>query len=232
MNNTKKSVLVANDVLDSIRSGKYAPVGSKLPSEPELAKQMGVSRNAVREALTALQVVGIIESRVGDGTYVTSAPPDIPFGAKGFGFNKNREDLFDVWEARKEIEVTIVRMAVRTATEKAIQRIRYYVDEMYDVLQREDWRQYLKASKNFHFAIAQAADNALLEEVILPIITFTENYMLQRVSPDRLIERFKASLKEHEEIVNAIAERDQEKAVRLITNHFDKASAYYNRTPR
>jgi len=149
---------------------------------------------------------------------------------KGFGFRKDREDLFDVWEARKEIEITIVRMAIRSSTDKGIQRIQYFVQEMHDAVAASNCREYLRTSKNFHFAIAQAADNSLLEEIILPIITFTENYMLRKVPPEQLLERCKESLKEHEAILHTIMERDQERAVLLTARHFEHASKYYNNT--
>jgi len=229
MASTKKSALVANHILAAIEDAHYR-IGEKLPSEPELASQTRVSRNAVREALTALQILGITESRVGDGTYVVSMPQGMRLDRKGFGFREDREDLFDVWEARKEIEITIVRMAVRSSADKAIQRIHYFVQEMHDALAASNCRQYMRTSKNFHFAIAQAADNSLLEEISLPIITFTENYMLRKVPPEQLLERCKVSLKEHEEILHAIMERDQERAVLLTAKHFENASRYYNNT--
>lgn len=66
-----KSILVAQELMKAIRSSAYG-VGDRLPPERSLPKLMGVSRAAVREALCALQVVGVVESYVGDGTYVRS----------------------------------------------------------------------------------------------------------------------------------------------------------------
>jgi len=67
----KKSTLVAEWVLEQIRSQVY-PEGAKLPSEREIAQTLGMSRPPVREALSALQIAGIVEIRPGDGTYVKS----------------------------------------------------------------------------------------------------------------------------------------------------------------
>ncbi|MDR7465382.1 MAG: GntR family transcriptional regulator, partial [Armatimonadota bacterium] len=68
----KKSTHVAEQILQAIMSGQYR-VGDRLPPERVLAEEMGVSRPSVREALSALQIVGVVASRVGDGTYVRSA---------------------------------------------------------------------------------------------------------------------------------------------------------------
>ncbi len=70
----KKSTLVAEWVLDKIRSQMYTE-GAKLPSEREIAQILGVSRLPVREALSALQILGIVETQPGSGTYVRKSTP-------------------------------------------------------------------------------------------------------------------------------------------------------------
>ncbi|EKD34792.1 MAG: hypothetical protein ACD_75C02183G0001, partial [uncultured bacterium] len=65
----KKSSFIADQILRMINSGLYK-AGSRLPSERTITEQMGVSRPSLREAISALQIVGILESRPGDGTYV------------------------------------------------------------------------------------------------------------------------------------------------------------------
>ncbi|MBI3998745.1 MAG: FadR family transcriptional regulator, partial [Armatimonadetes bacterium] len=69
----RKSALVAEQLIEAIRSNVYR-VGSRLPPERVIAEQMGVSRPSVREALSALQLAGVLESRPGDGTYVVELP--------------------------------------------------------------------------------------------------------------------------------------------------------------
>ncbi len=65
-----KGAIIAEQILERIKSGEY-PSGSKLPAERIIAEQMGVSRHSVREAISALQIVGFLESRPGDGTYIS-----------------------------------------------------------------------------------------------------------------------------------------------------------------
>ena len=66
----KRSSIIADFIVDQIRGNEYH-AGMKLPSERTIAEQMGVSRPSVREAISALQIVGILDSRPGDGTYVS-----------------------------------------------------------------------------------------------------------------------------------------------------------------
>ena len=68
----KKATYVAEQIIDAIKQGAYQ-IGDKLPSERDIAKQMKVSRNSVREALSALQILGVIESRPGTGTYIRNS---------------------------------------------------------------------------------------------------------------------------------------------------------------
>jgi DNA-binding FadR family transcriptional regulator len=65
----KRSSIIAEQIVNKIRSGEY-PQGSRLPPERAIAEQMGVGRPSVREAISALQIAGLLESRPGDGTYV------------------------------------------------------------------------------------------------------------------------------------------------------------------
>ena len=67
----KKSVNVAEEIMRAIREGEFKP-GENLPAERKMAAQMGVSRNSIREALSALQIVGMVESKAGSGNYVAS----------------------------------------------------------------------------------------------------------------------------------------------------------------
>ena len=65
-----KGAIIAEQILEQIKSGEYQ-AGSKLPPERVIAEQMGVSRPSVREAVSALHIVGVLESRPGDGTYIS-----------------------------------------------------------------------------------------------------------------------------------------------------------------
>jgi len=70
-------------IKDLIVSGEFAP-GDRLPKETELAERLGLSRNSLREAVRALALVGVLEPRQGDGTYVTSLEPELLLAGTSF----------------------------------------------------------------------------------------------------------------------------------------------------
>ena len=70
-------------IKDLIMSGEFT-AGSKLPNEQDLSQRLGLSRNSLREAVRALTLIGVLEPRVGDGTYVTSLEPELLLAGMGF----------------------------------------------------------------------------------------------------------------------------------------------------
>lgn len=99
----KKSTLVARWVLEQIRARRY-PEGTKLPSEREIAQILRVSRPPVREALSALQIAGIVEIRPGDGTYVKSAAPVPETVDTTLSVLEEGESPFEVMQVRRILE--------------------------------------------------------------------------------------------------------------------------------
>ena len=71
------------EIKNLIMSGEFV-AGSRLPKEQDLAQRLGLSRNSLREAVRALSLIGVLEPRVGDGTYVTSLEPELLLTGMGF----------------------------------------------------------------------------------------------------------------------------------------------------
>jgi len=226
--NRKKSAYAVEQILNAIRCGEYR-VGDKLPSERVIAKQMGISRNSVREALSALQIMGVIESKPGDGTYVCDSTKNKSRVDHILTLVRENEDLCDIWEARKEIEASLVKFAVDRANVRAINRIQYYLEKMRRAIDAGDSAKYLNIDKKFHLAIAKAADNSLLEGILHPLVTITDEYLLENINLDHLLTRCKESLKEHEAILNAIKSRDEVAGIKAIYIHFEKVERYFGR---
>src|SRR4030042_2752670 len=96
----KKSSFIADQILGMINAGRYK-VGSKLPSERTITEQMGVSRPSLREAISALQIVGILESRPGDGTYVSNPVPTEDLMRRAVAVLEECDSPFENMQARK-----------------------------------------------------------------------------------------------------------------------------------
>jgi len=222
----KKSALVARQILDAFENRQFEP-GDRLPPERVLAQEMKVSRTCVREALKALEVLGLIESRVGDGTYVLPDATESNQWLGGVPSAHETTDLIDIWEARAEIEAVVVRLAISTATTKAITRIESHLKKLRQRVEAEDAEGYLDQDRQFHMAIARAADNPLLESMISPLIQLITQSLLEDIPRPRVARRLKISLAEHENLVAAIKRRDEKDAVDIVRDHFKKVREFY-----
>src|SRR3954454_16273983 len=100
-----------------ISSGEFS-AGARLPTERELTQRFGISRSSLREAVRALALVGVLEPRVGDGTYVTTLEPDLLLTGIGFVSDlANAESLLEIHAIRRLLEPEATRMATPRLTE-------------------------------------------------------------------------------------------------------------------
>jgi len=225
----KKSSLVAQQILKTFNDGVYRS-GDKLPPEREVADEMKVSRTCVREALKALEVLGLIESRVGDGTYVLPEATETTQVLRDLSAEQQKQDLLDVWEARAEIDAVIVKLAANVATNKAIERIQNCHQEMRSMVEAQDPLGYLELDRTFHLAVARAADNPLLEGMIRPLIRIANDSHRDYVPRFRLVKRLEVSYAEHARIVDAIERRDGAAGGAAARDHFEKIREFYSRS--
>jgi len=148
---------VAREFRRLIRDGEW-PVGSRIPGELELTEQLGVSRATVREALRALTGTGLLEAKVGDGTYVRARDEITGVLVR----DEPTPSLSEVLDARAGLEAAAARLAARQATPEALQ-------EMTDSLVARDRAEaqgaeedYVIADARFHRAVVTASGNAVL----------------------------------------------------------------------
>src|SRR5215831_2894760 len=115
---------IADQIRTLIRSKEF-PAGSRLPPERDLARQLGVSRPSVREALIALEVEGLVEVRIGSGIYVRSAP-EAPIVASA----EAAAGPFELLRARYVIEAECAALAAKSARRSQLAAIAAAIDEM------------------------------------------------------------------------------------------------------
>jgi len=222
----KKSIYVAEQIIAAIRRGEYKQ-GDKLPPERTIAQQMNVSRNCVREALSALQITHILATRVGAGTYV-----DNPVGSevdieKALRLARDGKDLLEIWEARKEIEIALIKLAINRATPEDIAKISYHLEEMRAAVSVRDINRYLDANKAFHLAIAAGADNLPLRNAVEVLQDYTDKQILNDVNKAYVVDGMEKSLQEHEDILNAIRNGDNVAGTKAIKAHFKELEDYF-----
>jgi len=211
---------VADQLRALIDGGEY-PVGSRLPTERELAEQLKVSRPTVREALIALEVEGRVRIRVGSGIYVTepTAIASVPASA-------TIEGPFELLRAREFIESAIAGEAARLATADDIARIDAALEAMATVEHPSEAS--MIHDRAFHVAVAGCLGNAVLVRVVGELFDQRLNpYFAKLAHYFENPESWQAAHAEHEEIRHAIVARDSERARVAMRDHLACSQARF-----
>jgi len=210
------SEAIAAWIEDMILKGELKP-GERLPNEPDLARMFGVSRGALREALSALKAKGIIERRPGRGTYIRRIRRAELLN--GLATRKGDEELFlDLLEVREWLESKVVELAIERGTPKDIEKIRDALQLLPRALS-EGTPSPLEADLEFHLSLALAAHNEILFRLARNV-----NELLQDVRERTLMQpgRLAACQREHEAIFAAICDRDLDRALKAIKAHLNQ----------
>jgi len=143
------------------------PIGAALPSERQLAAQLGVSRNILREAVRMLVQRGLLEVRPGSGTYVARPGAEFLQDFLDLFVRTSEFGLFDLVEARQALEVQIAELAAQRATEDDCRLIDQYLGELEEAA--DDPERYIEADISFHAALGRAARNEILQQLMKSI---------------------------------------------------------------
>ena len=192
--------------------------GDRLMSEREIAEQLGVSRTSVRQALTALKVLGLVESRQGDGVYLLR-PPNSVISTLASELVSSEDDHPLIWEVREAIEVQAARLAARRRTADDLAEMHAALDEMDSSI--AEGGDGIEGDRRFHRAISAAAHNPFLQELIEQLAP-----MMDRTSAASLTTagRPARSLQAHREILEAITARDEGIALERMRQHVETSA--------
>jgi DNA-binding FadR family transcriptional regulator len=213
---------IADQIAALIERGEYG-MGQRLPPERDLAKQLGVSRPSVREALIALEVEGYVEVRVGSGVYVMG-----PRAADHVGEPLNSDSgPFELIRARWLIEAECAALAAKAATRAQVRAMEDALDSM--EADRDHGVMPLAADRLFHLRIAEASGNSALALVVKTLWD-------QRTGPLflRLEHHFDTpalwtvAIREHREIVAAITRHDAAAARAAMRRHMNHAAKRFS----
>jgi DNA-binding FadR family transcriptional regulator len=214
---------VADQLRQLIDAGEY-PVGSRLPSERELAEQFRLSRPTVREALIALEVEGRVRIRVGSGIFVRSAGAGTRPHLGG-----NHEGPFELLRAREFVEGAI-------AAEAAFQAKAEDIDRLDDVLNRmkasdHPSEQTIGMDREFHTSVAGILGNAVLVRFIGEMFDERFNpYFVRLSSYFESPQSWRAAIEEHVAVRNAIAARDPARAKAAMQEHLQLSQRRFSPT--
>jgi GntR family transcriptional regulator, transcriptional repressor for pyruvate dehydrogenase complex len=219
----KKSSFIADQILRMINSGLYK-AGSRLPSERTITEQMGVSRPSLREAISALQIVGILESRPGDGTYVSAPIVTEDLLRRAVTVLEECDSPFENMQARKALEIGTVRLAIDVATDADLKALQAAWNEKCVRGRRGDLEEYLRYGKEFHISIARASKNRIIEAIMEKLLDMTIQPLWISMRRDYFLRdssRMELMLDIHDRITQAIVARDKDRASRELEIHYD-----------
>ena len=215
---TKKVYIkIVEQIRDLMQSGKLRP-GDKLPPEQILAGEFGTSRPSVREALSALEILGITESRGGKGNFIRSHVS--PFThEKEFKELEAQESPFEVLEARKLIEAQVAGLAAQRATRQNTADIEKWLDEMKRTIRKIP--EVIEHDREFHLSIARAVSNGILFSIVAYLTQGLKEELWMHLTakswslPHRPEKRFE----EHARILDAIKNKDSNTAYQRMYQH-------------
>ncbi|UNK71250.1 FadR/GntR family transcriptional regulator [Microbacterium sp. H1-D42] len=210
---------VTDDAIEKIKamivSGELNP-GDRLPPEKELAERLGLSRNSMREAVKALEVIRVLDVRRGDGTYVTSLEPHLLLEAISFVVDMHDDDsLLELFAVRRMLESQATGLAAGNATPDAAQVL---LDEIGSVDQGTvSIDDLVEHDIRFHREVARLAGNGYLASLIDGLSSQTIRARVWRgLTEQGAVAR---TLSEHQAIAEAIAQHDSGLASSLATAH-------------
>ncbi|MFE0812836.1 FadR/GntR family transcriptional regulator [Streptomyces sp. NPDC058794] len=140
-----------------IATGEW-PVGSRIPTEPELVDQLGVARNTVREAVRALAHNGLLDIRQGSGTYVVATSELAGVMQRRFA----EADPRHIAELRSTLESAAARLAAERRTEKDLKQLDALLARREEAWQTGDAEAYVTADSTFHLAVVAASHNDVM----------------------------------------------------------------------
>ncbi len=213
---------IADQLRQLIADGEYR-VGSRLPTERELAEQLGVSRPTVREALIALEVEGRLRIRVGSGIYVIDQPPSAVVAA-----NPPIEGSFEILRARAFVESAVAEEAARRVTPADVARLDRVLAQGKRRQRSRD--AYLVFDRGFHAAIAETLDNAVLVRFVGELFDLRVNPYFEQLARHTEDQSFrKLAHEEHVAIRNAIAAGDPAGARAAMHEHLKRSHQRFAR---
>jgi len=208
---------VVEHVRRLIEKGGLKP-GDRLPSERDLATELGVSRPSVRSGLEALESMGVVVSRRGAGTFIADGPPDLGVEPLSLLASLHHFTPNEMFEARLVLEVGVAGLAAGHAEGEHLAAMAEEVTEMFAAL--EDPAAFLKHDVRFHRAVAAGCGNRVL--AALMEMVSAQFYELRKVTVARARD-LRESAEMHRRIYRAIRAHEIEVARAAMAEHLKEA---------
>jgi len=203
---------ISNLLIGCIKKGQF-PAGAILPPERELAKQLGVSRSSIREALIALEITGWVEIRTGNGVYVMNPLPQSE--------NAPAEEEFSLKaliQARQVYEAMTAELAARNGSDDQRAELQEITQDLIQLHVNDE--KFLREDKRFHLLIAEMTGNEVLRDMMEYLWNKRKSSRFVRLESHYAESDFPREMnQDHEDIARAIIARDAAQARACMDRH-------------
>jgi GntR family transcriptional repressor for pyruvate dehydrogenase complex len=214
--NVKRLYLqIAEQLAAPIRAGELKK-GDALPSERELARRLSVSRPTIREAITTLEVMGLVEVRPGSGVYVRDS------GAAMMEAPENVPGPFEILEARKTLEPEMAAFAANRISDEQVERLREMLRQFGD--SKLDASDIERIDRDFHCLIAEATNNSALSGLAKWLWEVRSDSEVNVAFYKRVRDQgVRPAVDDHRAIIAALMARDENAARNAMREHLQRA---------
>jgi GntR family transcriptional repressor for pyruvate dehydrogenase complex len=215
---TTLSAAAFERLITNVVHGKWK-AGQQIPTERVLCQQLGIARNSLREALKAMELIGMLDSRVGEGTFVCPRSEFLSQPLLWAFTGTDHAELADLMEARALMEANLAGLAAKRATPEELK----HIEETLHAMERDiaGSETVLESDMAFHLSVGQAAHN----EVLANAAQLLRNMLKYWIHLKLMIGRIPVqALERHREIYQAIHDRDVQASRRLMQEHLDETT--------
>ncbi|MGC5343545.1 FadR/GntR family transcriptional regulator [Streptomyces sp. DT171] len=217
---------VARLLLDHLAEGNLKP-GTRLPAERQLADALHVARSSVRGALSALDVLGVIEVRPGSGSYVREGTSEFLPRAISWGMMLGTRHTRDLAEVRTFLEGVSARLAADRADADDVERLEGHLNRMRET--GTDVRAFVESDLAFHLDLADISGNAVLGDILHSVRALLQGWTEHAGGIEDAVAE---TLREHGAVLDAIRAHDAEAADAAMVEHMRRAGDRLNPSPR
>jgi len=220
--------LVIERICKAVAERELRP-GDQLPGERQVAEALGVSRAVVREAFSALQVAGLVERRMGSGSFIAETANPSVLETRAHAVLDSSPDPNLIWSAREALEPSLWGPILEGVDDDSITALEENLKALEEAARARDWDQLFDADRRFHLGLVCATKNPYLIQVISPLLCQMNN-PLQRAMKETTFLTSPASIEAtvqiHGKILAALQARDETSFRKAMAEHYQMILSY------
>ena len=221
INKNKAPIIIINSILEDIRQGNLTS-GQTISSQNELCLKYNTSRGSVREALLALELVGILEIKPGVGAFVKKLSINSFFNPAGLKYRPDDSLIPDLLDFRELFETIVVGEAIKKATEDDMEALEENLELTKFYVGKGNIQQFVKLDYEFHEKLSESTHNRIIHnyfEIIFPLLKYAITEILIETTkiPNVMIDSYNY----HKKIFNSIKNKNNQEAAKNIKEHLE-----------